>query len=89
VKGFVIAEPESQNGHRLIQHWRDSGKPKRYFVPTAFVGSCIRANKVHEQIFLDDNTPILFHIHESVVGKMLRQKCKERILVGYSNALPL
>lgn len=83
-RGYIIAEPETSDGKRLIEQWRDANKPSRYFVPCAFIGSCIRAKKVHKQIFLDENwNPVDFHIHESLTVKVQRLKCKERILASF------
>lgn len=83
-KGYIISEPETADGQRLLANWRKDDKPERYFVPCAFISSCIRANKVHRMIFIDENDglPIKFHIHASISAKIQRQKCKERILVG-------
>ncbi|KIJ45600.1 hypothetical protein M422DRAFT_29722 [Sphaerobolus stellatus SS14] len=65
-QGFVLVDPESAEGIRLIQCWDTEDHPKRSFVPCIFVQASIDAGKLIPQVFRRQGTRIKIHIHESV-----------------------
>ncbi|KAH7105609.1 hypothetical protein BKA62DRAFT_754750 [Auriculariales sp. MPI-PUGE-AT-0066] len=79
-QGFVLIDPESAEGQRLLSRWVTPEKPNRRIVPVTFVAACINVNGILPPIFVTKlRDPLQCHIHESVRKSAVRERAMERI----------
>ncbi|EJD53634.1 hypothetical protein AURDEDRAFT_156874 [Auricularia subglabra TFB-10046 SS5] len=79
IQGFVVIDPRSSGGQRLVSRWRTPDKPGRRVVPTTFVRACILHNGILPPIFTRDSRPLRMHVDGSVEDQTVRDRAYERI----------
>ncbi|KAF8576551.1 hypothetical protein K439DRAFT_1366926 [Ramaria rubella] len=79
IQGFILIEPKSPEGLRLMDCWDTPERPLRYFVPYTFVAACLQANKLLPQVFRKDGVTLRMHIHSSVSDDMTVERLRTRI----------
>ncbi|KZW04193.1 hypothetical protein EXIGLDRAFT_716194 [Exidia glandulosa HHB12029] len=80
LRGFVLVDPNSESGLRLIANWRNPDKPHRRVLPTTFVSACINFGGILPAIFTTvANVPLRMHLHASIQDQVARERAYKRI----------
>jgi hypothetical protein len=92
IEGYVLIDPTSKKGRKMLEKWTDPTRPDRYVVPytliipSVYLGRLLSASEVQEAIplFVQAEMPLKVHIHAGIESQEAIELSK-KILVrkGY------
>ncbi|KAF8529674.1 hypothetical protein BU17DRAFT_8045, partial [Hysterangium stoloniferum] len=71
LQGFLLINPDTEEGQRLIDCWDTPDRPKRNLVPPTFVDACLDAGKLIPQVFRRDGVSLRINIHSCITGSLI------------------
>ncbi|CAL1696051.1 unnamed protein product [Somion occarium] len=78
--GYILIQPGSPEGERLLTCWASGERPERFIVPYTWVDACRIHKLLLKPIFIVDGEPIRMHIDSSIANVNARALLSSRII---------